>query len=303
MTEVLQLSGVARSTWYAQNPTPPHPTSSASAKRRGRPVPGYTKNRDGSYVLDSAITQWITNYRSRIEFRNAGGVDKLQHYLRRDYGVYINRKKIYRICLENGLLLEKRSGSRRTARRVSRNHVVTVPNKLWEFDIKYGYVQGESRFFFILAFVDVFTRKCVGLHVGLSCRQGDLCFVLKQALKNEQVKIDEDIIIRSDNGPQMRSNEFHQYLQKLETKLHHEFIPVQTPNKNAHVESFFSIVEAEFIQVRYFHTFADAYDQTHQWVEHYNNFRIHGSIGMKTPTEVVELWKRGEKLEVEAVRL
>ncbi len=85
--------------------------------------------------------------------------------------------------------------------------------------------------------------------------------------------------------------------------MDHEFIPVQTPNKNAHVESFFSIVESEFIQVRYFHTFADAYSQTHEWVEFYNNYRIHGSIGMRTPAEVVELWRAGEDLEIEAVRL
>ena len=303
MTEVLGFSGVARSTWYTQTTPLASPSLSFTARPRGRPVPGYTKNRDGSIVLDSAITQWITGYRSRIEFRNAGGVDKLQHYLRRDHGVYINRKKIYRICLENGLLLEKRSGVPRSKRRISRNHVVNAPNHLWEFDIKYGYVHGESRFFFILAFVDVFTRKCVGLHVGLSCRQGDLCFVLTQALENEQLRADQDLIIRSDNGPQMRSNEFHKYLEKLELKLEHEFIPVQTPNKNAHVESFFSIVESEFIQVRYFHTFADAYDQTHQWVKHYNSYRIHGSLGMRTPVEVVELWKTGETLGIVAVRL
>jgi hypothetical protein len=35
-------------------------------------------------------------------------------------------------------------------------------------------------------------------------------------------------------------------LASLEEKLMHEFIPVRTPNKNAHIESFFSILELEF---------------------------------------------------------
>ena len=110
-------------------------------------------------------------------------------------------------------------------------------------------------------------------------------------------------MIRSDNGPQMRSHAFHQYSEKWEIKLNHECIPVQTPNKNAHVESFFSIVESEFMKVRYFHTFADAYVQTHEWVEYYNNDRIHGSLGMRSPVEVLELWKSGVKLDIQPVSL
>ena len=304
MTEVLTFAGVPRATWYAKVNSSSAPLAPMSGMKRGRPIPGYTENRDGTLVPDQTIVAWLKEYRERVEFHNGGGVAKLRHYLRRDHGAYINRKKIYRLCRENELLLKRRSlaGSKRV-RRMSRNHVVTGPNELWEFDVKYGYVHGESRFFFILAFVDVFTRKCVGVHVGLSCRQGDLCFVLKQALDHEGVKPESELIIRSDNGPQMRSNEFHNYLERLEFQLSHEFIPVQTPNKNAHVESFFSILEAEFIQVRYFSTFAEAYTETHAWVRFYNEERIHGSIGMRTPSEIVASWRNGESLEVSAVKL
>ncbi len=41
----------------------------------------------------------------------------------------------------------------------------------------------------------------------------------------------------------------------------HEFIPVRTPNKNAHIESFFSILKLEFLEVNYFSTNRRA-DQT-----------------------------------------
>lgn len=304
MSEVLRLTGIARSSWYSSNLPPPLPAAPIAKNRRGRPAPGFTLNRNGTLVPDTVIVGYLKDYRSRPEFQNGGGVDKLRHYLKRDHQVYVNRKKIYRLCLENGLLLKKRGLKGQSGvRRISQNRVVTGPNQLWEFDIKYGYIQGELRFFFILAFVDVFSRKCVGLHVGLNCRQGDLSFVLTQALICEQVSVDSELVTRSDNGPQMRSNEFHKYLAKLETKLTHEFIPVRTPNKNAHVESFFSILEAEFIQVRYFSSFAHAYSQTHGWVKNYNTYRIHGSLGMRTPAEVIDLWRAGEDTEIEAVRL
>lgn len=58
------------------------------------------------------------------------------------------------------------------------------------------------------------------------------------------------LTIRSDNGSQMSCNEFKEYVNPL--NLTHEFTPIRCPNKNAYIESFFSIFETEFLQVRYF---------------------------------------------------
>ncbi len=56
-----------------------------------------------------------------------------------------------------------------------------------------------------------------------------------------------------------------------------------SPNKNAFIESFFSIVEIEFMQTRYFRTYGDAYAQTVEFIKKYNECRIHGSLGFITP--------------------
>ena len=304
MSFVLRVTGVSRATWYMHRRKETSQRDYDMTHLRGRPAPGYTVNRDGTVIMDSTLVSVLRGYRQRPEYANGGGVDKLRHYLMRDHGFYVNRKKIYRICRENGLLLEKRGvKGRHKGSFVNRNHVVRRPNQLWEFDIKYGYIHGERRFFFVLAFVDVYSRKCVGRYVGLSCRKWDLCVTLRESLFRESVTPENELIIRSDNGPQMRSNQFHQYLEKLEQELSHEFIPIQTPNKDAHVESFFSILEMEFFRVRYFHSFADAYEQTHAFIDFYNETRIHGSIGMKSPAEIVTLWKNNQKVNVQPVRL
>lgn len=180
---------------------------------------------------------------------------------------------------------------------------MTKPNQVWQFDLKYGYVDGEGRFFFVLAFIDVVTRKVVGEHIGLNCKSGDLCFALRQSLLKEGITPDHPLVIRSDNGPQMTSREFSKWLAKLETKLHHEFIPVQTPNKNAHIESFFSILELEFLQVRYFRSFAEAYEETKKFIRFYNEERIHGSIGYITPTEAMEKYQRSEALNIRTINM
>ena len=178
---------------------------------------------------------------------------------------------------------------------INKNHIITFPNKLWEFDIKYGFIHGENKFFFVLSFVDVFSRKVVGNYVGSRCQSGDLTFTLNEAIKDEGLNLEEySLIIRSDNGSQMSSLNFYKYLEKLEGKLCHEFIPPATPNKNAHVESFFSILETEFIQTHYFKTLSEAYLSTHNFIKFYNERRVHSSLKYKTPNEIMLDYKIGE---------
>lgn len=187
-------------------------------------------------------------------------------------------------------------------RKIAFNRTITGPNQLWEFDIKYGYIVGEQRFFFVLAFVDVFSRKCVGKYIGRSCKTGDLTFTLAQAIK-ETGADPRTLILRSDNGPQMTSKQFHEALKKIEKNLEHEFIPPATPNKNAHVESFFSILERELLAHRYYVTFADAYQEIHEWMTFYNQRRLHGSLGHRSPNDILVSIHNGLPTPIKHVNL
>lgn len=300
MVKVSSMAGLSRSSWYFE---PKADEEDARHQNPGRPAPGFTVNRDGTIVLDASIAMLLTRYRNKPEYQNAAGYRKLTKMLRRDYGIYVNKKKTYRICGEMGILLEQRSKSSRPSRLIARNRVITGPNQLWQVDLKYGYVDGERRFFFVLAFLDVFTRKVVGVHVGLRCQAGDLRNTLARAIADEEITVEHHLVIRSDNGPQMTANEVSRWLATLEEKLSHEFIPVRTPNKNAHVESFFSILELEFLMVRYFSTFAEAYEETHKFIRFYNTERIHGSIGDITPVEAMEAYNRGESLNIRTISM
>jgi putative transposase len=294
------MAGLSRSSWYF--------LSKATAddlrhENPGRPVPGFTRNRDGSLILDTTLLMLLTGYRERPEYVNGAGYRKLTKMLRRDHGLYVNKKKIYRICDEKGLLLEQRSKHSRPARRIARNRIVVRPNQVWQCDLKYGYIDGERRFFFVLGFIDVFSRKVVGVYVGLRCQAGDLRNTLAQAITAEGITAEDRLVIRSDNGPQMTANEVSRWLASLEEKLSHEFIPIRTPNKNAHIESFFSILELEFLSMTYFSTFAEAYEKTHAFIRFYNSERIHGSIGDITPVEALSKYKRGEFLNIKAIAM
>lgn len=213
------------------------------------------------------------------------------HLLRRDYGFHINHKKIYRLCKENKLLLPKNKKKLKFNRKISKNRKITKSNQLWQFDIKQDYIHGENRYFYFLAIKDVFNKKIIGTHIGYHCKARDLKVTIERAIDKYRPDLSQ-LALRSDNGPQMTSHELNNYVNEI--GLEHEFIPPRTPNKNAFIESFFSIFETQFLQVRYFESLKDVYEQTEEFVKFYNNERLHGSLGYKTPVEFDELFNNGE---------
>lgn len=88
-----------------------------------------------------------------------------------------------------------------------------------------------------------------------------------------------------------------------EEKLIHELIPPATPNKNAHIEAFNSILEIEFLQVRYFSCYGQAYEETVDFIEKYNTERIHGSLNYITPQEAYRFFYNGNGIKFKGVRV
>lgn len=259
-------------------------------KSPGRPPPGFTINRDGEIIEDKKIITILKEYRAEIEFVNGGGARKLTHYLAIEKQIYINHKKIYRLCDENNLLLFKHGAKNKKLfkKNICNNSAVTGPNQMWQFDLKYIWIHGENRWCFFLGFIDVYTKKITGWYVGKSCKAGDLVFTLNQAIKSENISSESPLTIRSDNGPQMSSNRFYFYLKNLEKKLTHEFIPPRSPDRNAYIEAFNSILETEVLKVQYFKNFEEVYASMVKFIEFYNNRRLHGSLGNLSPKMFID---------------
>ena len=260
-------------------------------KKSGRPLPGYSLNSKGEKAFDDFIRAKLKKYRERAEFYNWGGYKVLSRYLMRDYGLRVNCKKVYRLCREEGLLLDRPKRKRRKYQRICMNRRINGPNQLWEFDIKQGCIHGENRAFYLLAFVDVFSREIAGCHIGLSCRAIHLSMTLEEALKRQGIRKDNRLVIRSDNGSQMTSHEFRKCVERR--GLRHEFTPLSCPEKNAHVESFFSLYEVEFLQTRCFRNFREAYEQTLDFIDFYHRERLHGSLFHLPPFEFKERHRKG----------
>jgi len=245
-------------------------------------------------VCNEQIKEWLCELISGEG--EAYGYKKLTYALRRNHGLVINKKKVYRLCKELGILRPQRKLKNKHPRRLARNHVITASNQLWETDLKYGYIAGEDRFFYVMSMIDVFDRCIIDYHIGLSCAGGDAARILKNSLFKRQLynKTDKPVI-RSDNGPQYISNIFETTC--LEFGIEHERIPFKTPNKNAHIESFHCIFEEECLSRYEFSSYVEAYEIVVEFMRHYNSRRIHSSLKYRTPDECYRL------LQVQAFQL
>jgi putative transposase len=152
-------------------------------------------------------------------------------------------------------------------------------------DLKYGYVAGEDRSFFVLSYIDVYDRQIVGYHIGLRCEAHDAVQALKTAFWRRQIIgiNNQRPVIRSDNGPQFVSLAFEQACERL--GLEHERIPPRTPNLNAHIESFHRILEEGCLSGQEFDTYAEAYEAVDKYIRFYNQRRLYSSLNYLPPAE------------------
>jgi putative transposase len=271
---VLSVLQISTSTWYERLRMTKKP---ASANRPPRQSQLLCNHNDWDTIIEEALVE----LRQRPYF-DVIGYRKLTNYLRRDYNLKVNHKRVYRLYKAKGMTLPYKRKNKRRGKKICENRNVTSPNMLWQFDIKYGFIDGENRFFYLCAFVDVFTREVVDYYVGLRCTGKDILLQLEHALKKKNINA-SNLVIRSDNGPQMTSYQFCKKIHDI--GVEHEYTPPSTPNLNAYVESFFSIIDRELFNGRQFYSYGDAYDEVRKFITHYNEVRIHGSLKMMTPKE------------------
>lgn len=297
---MLRLVGVNQSTYYAQKKRrseQPGSNKKSVSFPVGRPFPQYSLTIHGQKISDAQIEEWLTELLEGEE--HSYGYRNLAHALYVQQGLLLNHKKAYRLCKKLGILQEQRRKKFSYPRRLPQNRLVTGPNQLWQMDIKYGYVAGYDRFFFLFDIIDVFDRAIVGYHVGSHCEAKDVCQAVKRALRDRIPSGEKQPIVRTDNGPQFLSHQFGEMcLEDKENPLIHERIPPKTPNLNAYIESFHSNIQRELFSKEDYSTFEEAYRSVHRYIEFYNQRRFHGSLKRMSPAQFYEAWKAKKLPEI-----
>jgi putative transposase len=281
VTKVLAIVGVSQQTYYNHKKR----CGKERIYRGGRPIPGYSWNAQQQPISDQQIKKWLMALISGEEA--VYGYRKLTLCLRNEHGLLINKKKVYRLCKELDILGEQRKKKTKHPRKIARNREISGSNQLWELDIKYGYVFGEQRFFYLLSVIDVYDRSIVDYHIGLSCEAAHAVQAVRRALfKRQLYGAENPPVLRTDNGPQFTSHTFGDFCEGF---MEHERIPPKTPNKNAHIESFHSVLEKECFARHEFDTYQEAYAVVADYIDFYNKRRLHGSLKDRPPHEFMRL--------------
>lgn len=238
----------------------------------------YTK--EGTWVSNEKVVQDITAILS--EPYCAYGYEYVSHYLKDEYLYIINKKKVYRLMEENNLLMGKvikTQGKREFVKH--RKISATRPMEYLCLDIKYIWVAGEKRHYYLLSIMDVYSRRILEWLFQKSIKQIDVINLFRAI--NIQFGL-KGVSIRNDNGSQFIANHVRSFLKK--EKALQEFTHIATPEENAYIESFHSILESTVVQRDEFASYYEAKQAIKTFMEHYNQKRKHRSLGFKTPMQI-----------------
>lgn len=129
----------------------------------------------------------------------------------------------------------------------------TRPMEYLCWDIKYVWVQGERKNFYLLSLMDIYTRRILAWIFQGSIRKVDVLKMLERVDLTHSLK---GVTLRNDNGSQFIANKVRHHLHTMDVRQ--EFTHMATPQENSYIESFHSSVEREVIRRFEFSSYYDA---------------------------------------------
>lgn len=198
---------------------------------------------------------------------------------------------VHRFLKAKGLVKERKKHWRPWGQETCHMHArnATAPGKL-QMDVKYVTPQlsGLPYTCFLYAIIDIFSRFKLGV-IYPDVNQDWSIGALEILLPVLPCKPD---FVQTDNGLEFQQR-FHEYVTGR-LGLQHHYIHKSTPNENAVIERSFRTDEDEFFFWRLKTRPRDILELNRLYSDYlawYNNERIHLSLGMKTPLEVIQTGK------------
>jgi putative transposase len=199
------------------------------------------------------------------------------HALLSRRGHEVNVKRVYRLYVEEGLMVRRKRRKRLVRERTAEPRL-TGANQEWAMDfIVDGLATG--RMVRILSVVDAYTRECLALEADTSLGSGRVTRVLERLI-GEQGRPEN---VRSDNGPEFTSRRMLAWAEDWKVGLVH--IQPGRPMQNGHIESFHGRLRDECLNASWFRTLNDVRCTLAVWREEYNCDRPHSSLDYRTPME------------------
>jgi putative transposase len=232
----------------------------------------------------------------RVHAANQGvyGAEKVWRQLRRE-GIAVARCTVERLMRADGLrgvVRGKRwrttiaaGAAQRPADLVDRDFSASEPNRLWVAD--FTYVMTWSAVVYVAFVIDAFSRRIVGWKADTTMKTSLVLDTLEMALwsrDRDGIPVGEGMIHHNDAGSQYTSFAFTQRL--IEAGVDASVGSVGDGYDNALAETTIGLFKTEKINHnRPWKTMADVELATLEWVDWYNNARLHSACGWIPPVE------------------
>lgn len=193
--------------------------------------------------------------------------------------VFVSPATVYRILKMNGLL--NKWDTKKSSSKGSGFIQPLKPNEHWHIDISYVNLLGT--FYFLITVLDGYSRMILYHELRVSMEEYDVEIVLQRTIEKYP---ESKARLISDNGSQFISKDFKDFIRMSE--LTHVKISVGYPQSNGKIERYHRTIKTEKIRQSSFLSEKDARTQIAEYVDFYNNKRLHSGIYYLTPKEVFD---------------
>jgi transposase InsO family protein len=166
----------------------------------------------------------------------------------------------------------------------------------WHMDISYLNLAGT--FYYLCSVLDGFSRSIVHWEIRETMKESEVETILQRAHEKHP---DARPRIISDNGPQFVAREFKEFI-RIAGMTHVRTSPYY-PQSNGKIEAWHKTLKQTSIRPQQPDSLEQARRVVAEFVGHYNNVRLHSSIGYLTPADKLagrekQIWSaRDQKLE------
>ena len=141
------------------------------------------------------------------------------------------------------------------------------------------YVRVGLKWNYVCVLVDLFNREIIGYSAG-NHKKAEL---VKEAFQSVEGNLEEIRLFHTDRGNEFKNQLIEEILETfhIERSLSHKGCPYD----NAVAEATFKIIKTEFIWNERFQDLEELKLKLWDYVNWYNNHRIHSSLGYQTPVQ------------------
>ncbi len=204
--------------------------------------------------------------------------------LLRRYGWSVNKKTVWKMMHEMGLCRPKVWHRPWRSKRVEKMRP-EKPNVGWQIDMT-CFMLSDMKMVYLVGVVDCCTRQIVGWTLSHRARAVEWTCAVRMALESQGLMSKDDccgLVLRSDNGAQPCSKKFVEFLGRVGVKG--QYTGYDSPDDNAYVERVFRTIKEEEVWPNEYDSFAEAHKAIEDYVNYYNEERVHSALDYRTPNE------------------